>query len=211
MNHLTTLVFIRHGEARDTIGRCVGHTDAGLSAVGAKAITSFANQWRSSDRATTVATPTRIVSSDLARAFESACIIATAWGLPVERDARCREMNFGVWDGRPWSAIETKDGVRLRAWTDDWTNVATPGGEGLADVKRRAASWLDDTLGAASHDASVIVVVAHAGWIRAALSRLLDRAPADMFRLPVDYAHATVVSVGRSGVELIASNVAEMP
>ena len=205
-----TFVFIRHGEAADIEGRCIGHADAVLSDTGATAVQTLATRWLEPNRANATLRPTRIVSSDLRRAFDSARILAAAWELPIESDPQLREMHFGDWDGRVWSEIEATDDARLRAWTEDWANLATPGGEGLADVMQRARSWLNDVIDAATLDAPVIAVVSHAGWIRAALSVLLELPRADIFSLSVDYARATIVSVGPSGVELIASNVAEI-
>lgn len=204
----TILVFIRHGEALDAHGRCVGHTDLPLAPAGADAIDALADRWQSAGPSCIAGVPTRVVSSDLRRASASADIIAAKWKLSVEHDAQLREMNFGEWDGQLWSSIEATDGARLRAWTEAWTDTPAPGGEGLVEVSERAAAWLREALTATQR--STIAVVSHAGWIRAALCHLLRLPPSEIFRFAVDHARATIVSVRPSGAELIASNVAEV-
>jgi probable phosphoglycerate mutase len=44
---------------------------------------------------------TRIVCSDLSRAAETARIVGTALGIPVETDQRLRECGFGLAEGLP--------------------------------------------------------------------------------------------------------------
>lgn len=206
----TILVLIRHGEALDAVGRCLGHTDLPLAPAGVDAINALAERWYSAADSTITGVPTRVVGSDLRRASESADIIAAKWRLSVEHDAKLREMNFGEWDGQRWSSIEATDSARLRAWTEAWTDTPAPGGEGLAEVSERAVAWLTDVLDAAQ-PSTTIAVVSHAGWIRAALCHLLGLPPSEIFRFAVDYARATIVSVRPAGADLIASNVAEVP
>lgn len=203
------LVLIRHGVTIHADGRCLGHTDLPLAPSGIDAIGALAERWHALGPSSRVGVPARIVSSDLRRASESARIVADRWALPVERDTRLREMNFGEWDGRLWSDIEAADGGRLRAWTDNWRDASCPGGESLSNVIHRAGSWLDETLDATPP--STIAVVSHAGWIRAALCRLLRVPPAEIFHFAVAHARATIVAVRSSGAELVSSNVAEVP
>ena len=85
-----------------------------------------------------------------------------------------------------------------------WVDTAPPDGETIADIERRAADWIDETLG---RSPGTVVVVSHAGWIRVALSRLLGQPMWQMFDIPVDYARATVASVDGRESRLLASNV----
>jgi broad specificity phosphatase PhoE len=156
----------------------------------------------------TIGQPTRIVASDLRRASESARIFAARWDLEVEHDPRLRELHFGEWDGREWGAIEAEDGARLRAWTDHWADTAPPGGETVADVAARAASFLADEL--AARRSGTAVVVSHAGWIRAAVGHLLGRPVAELFDHPADHARATIVRLGAEGPALVAANIADL-
>jgi len=178
------IVFIRHGEALDVDGRCIGHTDPLLSPAGADAIRALVAEsgasWLVAD-----AGPPCLMTSDLRRAVDSAAIVAEMLGIPIEVDQRLREVNFGEWDGRTWADIERVDARRLRAFMEDWTTIAPPGGEGLADA------WIADVRKAKQ---PVVIAVSHAGFIRTAASILLGRPLARMFELPVAYASATVLT-----------------
>ncbi len=196
---MTRLAFVRHGRAIVADNLCIGHTDVPLSPEGVDAIRALAKR--------VGARSVRIVSSDLRRATESAAIIGVAYGCEVHRDARLREMNFGEWDGRSWTDIERDDPNRLRDWMERWADLAPPGGESAADVSHRAVEWIAEIL--ATPDESIIVV-SHAGWIRAALCQLLGRDLARMFELPVDHARATIVDVTRAGCTVIAANVSTL-
>lgn len=198
---MTQLVFVRHGQALSAENRCIGHTDVALSPAGVEALRELvAHEPRSTN-----ATPTRLVSSDLRRAADSARVISAAIGSGVRLDSRLREMSFGAWDGLPWSKIERDDAERFKIWMDQWIAVAPPGGESARGLTQRAAAWIIGTLAAASTDERIIIV-SHAGWIRAALTHLLGRDLARMFEIPVDYARATIVDVSASGCVVIAAN-----
>ena len=201
----TRLVLLRHGEALGVAGRCIGQTDVPLSRDGAAAIRRLVADGPES-LIGTFDGRTRVFSSDLRRATESAAIVATAVGCDSVQDARLREISFGEWDGQPWSDIECAYPEQLRSWMELWTESAAPGGESVGDLVNRAAEWIGDVVTGQS-SAIAIVVVSHAGWIRAAVSHLLGYDIARMFEIPVDHARMTIIDVGAAGATLVASNV----
>jgi broad specificity phosphatase PhoE len=106
----------------------------------------------------------RVVSSDLARAVETARI-----ALPdaeIRTDARFRELGFGAWEGLTWDECVARDGGLARRWVADPAACPPPGGEGAAAFEARVGDALD----ALGSDGSVAVVT-HAGVIHAALAR----------------------------------------
>lgn len=155
--------------------------------------------------------PSRIITSNLRRAADSARVFGLLWNRDVESDARVREMDFGAWDGQLWETIEASDGERLRAWSDHWPDVAPPGGEPLSAVVDRAREWIRDIRASDAGASLTIVVVTHAGWIRAAVAELLGRPLARMFDIPVDHGHATVVRLDARRNQLIALNTSSIP
>jgi alpha-ribazole phosphatase len=207
----TTLIFLRHGRALEVDGCCIGQTDVALSREGANAIEQFASDWRNRTVGSVVRALTAIHSSDLRRVRDSAHVMGAVWGLPVQHDPRLREMHFGAWDGQRWAAIAASDGGRLRAWTERWIEIAPPGGEGIAQIERRAEDWLDGIIAGRGESARTLVVVSHAGWIRVMLSRLLGRSISRMFDIPVDYARATILSVEARGTRVIGSSLERVP
>lgn len=80
-------------------------------------------------------------------------------GAPLRCDPRLLEMDFGTWQGQPWSSIP-RDALDL--WSADVAGFRPPGGETFHEVVARVASLLR------SLDAPHLLVT-HAGVIRAAL------------------------------------------
>lgn len=75
-------------------------------------------------------------------------------------DERLRELDFGAWEGRAWSAIERDD---IDAWVADFAYHRPGGGESTAELLGRVQAALDD----AQTQHTELVWVCHAGVIRA--------------------------------------------
>lgn len=106
--------------------------------------------------------PTRLVSSPLARARETATLLGT--DVAAEIDARWTEMDYGELDGQPMTAL---DGDAWRAWQADPEHVPA-GGESLAAVRTRVAAACTEL--AAEAATGEVVVVSHVSPIKAAIS-----------------------------------------
>lgn len=183
----TRLYLVRHGQAAGAAGLVMGHTDPPLSAAGECAVRTLA-------LGMPALTGASVVTSDLARARATADLIAKAVGArtdAIEVDPRLRELHFGAWEGRSWDEIQRSDGARLGEWMAAWADRRTPQGEGYRDLYGRVADWargLDERTGQ-------VLVVAHAGSIRALLSLLLGITPQQAFQMRLDHAHVTAVAL----------------
>ena len=92
---MTTLLLVRHGETDwNADGRLQGHTDRPLSDYGRRQARELAGQLEDEGEELEA-----IYSSDLARARETAEIVAGRLGLPVVLDADLREKDWGTWEG----------------------------------------------------------------------------------------------------------------
>jgi broad specificity phosphatase PhoE len=205
------LVLVRHGRTVAEAGQCIGSTDVELSAAGLTSIRALATAWHTAGSRSLIGEPTRIVSSDLRRASDSARVFGLLWNRDVELDRRIRELDFGTWDGRLWNAIDATDHERFRAWSEGWTEVAPPGGESMLALADRASDWLRDIRRRTTVAGQTIVAVTHAGWIRAAVAQLLGRPLSRMFDIPVDFGHATIVRLDARRNQLIALNTTSIP
>ena len=106
---------------------------------------------------------TRIVSSPQGRALSVAQALAPRYGARLHTDDRLREMDFGVWEGQPWTAIPRPE---LDAWAADTMGYHPGGGESVNQVLARVRrAW---TSLASSSEATLIV--AHAGPVRCLLA-----------------------------------------
>jgi len=82
----------------------------------------------------------RIVSSPMARALETAQVLAK--GRPVEVDGRLRELDYGRWEGLDYAEIDARDPELRARWEDDPAATCAPGGECGNDVAARVEAFL---------------------------------------------------------------------
>ncbi|MFA1540784.1 histidine phosphatase family protein [Actinomadura monticuli] len=115
------------------------------------------------------------------RGLERRCLqTAQALGLDAEPEPLLADMDAGIWRGRRLADLETENPADLYTWMTD--PVAAPhGGEPLAGVLARMASWLDRLPGAASP----VVAVTHPALVRAAVLHALGAPPSAFWRMDV--------------------------
>jgi broad specificity phosphatase PhoE len=96
-----------------------------------------------------------VFTSDTQRAYDTACLIFAGRAIPILRDARLRECDYGSFEGRPRVEIER---VRLSA-------IATPfpQGESYAQVAVRMRSFLEQL--AAERAGQHVLLVGHAATL----------------------------------------------
>lgn len=164
------MYLVRHGEtAWNQVGRWQGHTDVGLNEAGRVQARALAGTFAAHGIC-------RAHSSDLARARETAEIIAARLGLSsVTTDSGFRERGFGCFEGL------TREECQARfpeAWARyrSLQSVPPPGGEERAAVVARMRAA---TLRAASAlpPGGVGLVVSHGGAIRLLLASITGTDP----------------------------------
>lgn len=161
-----TILLVRHTEvAQCWRGRCYGASDAGLSRSGRAAIGPLVD-------ALAQRPVTRIIHSDMARTRALAVPLARRCGVPLIADPRWRERGFGLWEGRPWTAIYRETGAAMDGMIEAPESFRPGGGETTHELGARAyAAWQ-----ALSSD-GMTVVITHGGPI-GALTGILNREPA---------------------------------
>jgi len=139
----------RHPRATGAASRCIGTTDLPVDRRKAKRLARRVLQ-----TARRFALPRVVITSALQRSADVGRWLRR-WGWIHRIDASIGELDFGAWDGRPWSAIERE---QIDAWCADFLHHAPGGGERLSLMLERARSW---------RAAGAIVVIGHAGWMLA--------------------------------------------
>jgi broad specificity phosphatase PhoE len=150
---VTTILLARHGETDWNLQRRVqGHSDTPLNETGRAQALALAETL---DEAALDA----IYTSDLARARDTAQVVADRKGLAVTVVPELRERNFGTWEGL------TDDEILVRfpaARTGSWGDAETK--EELAERVLGALQRI-----AAAHPGGRVLVVTHGGPVRALL------------------------------------------
>jgi len=130
-----------------------------------------------------------LVSSPLVRCRAFAEALAEERGLPLEIEPRFREIGFGDWEGRTAAELRAVDAKALSRFYADPVTHRPPGAEPVAEFLARIAAGLDDCL--QRHAGRRVLVVGHAGVIRAALVHLVDAPAPSLFRIKVPSAGMT--------------------
>jgi broad specificity phosphatase PhoE len=105
----------------------------------------------------------RIHASDLARARETAAIVASALGVPlVGSDPRLRERSFGLFEGLTREECEARHPEHWRCYREDPARLP-PGAEAADVVARRMRAALLDV---ARRGEAPALVVGHGSAIR---------------------------------------------
>ncbi len=116
--------------------------------------------------------PSRIVSSDLSRAFDTASELSRITGVDIQVDERLRETHAGTWEGKTRSEIEVEQPSGLAAWAGG-SDMRPGGGERRSEVAARMLAAIDSALQGVDDD-GVLVVATHGGSARAAIGSLLE-------------------------------------
>lgn len=129
-------------------------------------------------------------SSDLIRARETAVIVGAGLGLEVRLDARLREANRGLWEGRLFDDVAREEPERFAAWMQAGDQWRFPGGESLQEQQDRVAACVEEVRATGELPA---LVVCHGGSIRVMLCRSDPRGLAAFHEFKVP--NVAVVSV----------------
>jgi alpha-ribazole phosphatase len=125
----------------------------------------------------------QIVTSPMRRCSSFATALGERLDLPVQEEPRFREVGFGEWEGRTRTELEALDPGQVARFLRDPVNSRPPGAEPLAEFTDRVQAGLMDLL--TSFAGQSVLVVAHAGVIRAIMAYVLEVPPARMYRIHV--------------------------
>ncbi len=105
----------------------------------------------------------------------------------VNTNGLLREIDFASWEMKPWSEIPKE---QQKEWGDDFINCKIHGGENFFDVQKRIVKFWDQLTQTTNKE---ILVVSHAGLLRALLAHLLDASPRKIFAIEIDYGDVILI------------------
>jgi alpha-ribazole phosphatase len=166
------IYLIRHTKTATPAGLCYGRTNVGLAH-------SFPDDRQQLlDKLPLFSENSLVYTSPLSRCL----ILAQSLGYPVIEDDRLLEIDFGAWENQQFADINPE---HLKIWTANFVTTSPPNGESFNDLCQRVGHFWDELL--LTSKLEPILMIVHAGVIRALLAHVLQLPPANAFQFAVDY------------------------
>ncbi|WP_066376066.1 histidine phosphatase family protein [Herbidospora mongoliensis] len=192
------IVCLRHGQTSwNAEHRFQGHTDIPLDETGVAQAARAASLLAA-------LSPTKIVSSDLSRAHDTALALGRLTGLPVTTDKELRERGGGEWEGL------TGDVMKAR-WPAEYAAFEPPGGETEVEVATRVSAailrWAEEI-----DDDGLLVVASHGAALRLGMLGVLG-VPQPLWHMIGGLGNCSwsVLQLGRKGWRLAEHNAGTLP
>lgn len=171
----TTLLLIRHGQARAIDGGATFGPTPPLSPLGRRQVASLASALRSYEPIDFLYT------SPFTRAVQTADILGTELGLEQQTDPRLAEYQI------PGATVETVQNVDLLFWKPEHESAT---GETLEQFCGRVASFCDNVV--RTHAGKRVAIVSHAGTIGAQLRWSVGMKPEASWEHDFETANASI-------------------
>lgn len=149
---------------------------------------------------------TRIFTSPLMRAVQSAMILAEKFGAPVEQSEALREYDVGIWEG----SSDPAGWEEYRAVNEAWMlrgeyERRMQGGESFDEVYDRFSGWLGKLVSKYQNTSEALLLVGHGGLYRIMLPEVLVNVSAQ-FSLdhPLYYTGYVLAEPGAGGLTCLA-------
>jgi len=192
----TIIDLIRHGEPEGG-SKYRGHNiDDPLSEKGRQQMWNAVgeyNQWQ------------HIVSSPMSRCTQFAEQLSNKLQIPTKILTDLREVGFGSWEGLTREQVKNKN---LQEYTDFYTDPVNKRAAGFEDlnkfIKRVTTSLY---LISKDYNEKKILVVAHAGVIRAILAHVLKAPPSALYKIKVENAGISRVNITTGEIIFINRSV----
>lgn len=156
---MTKLIFVRHGQSEANLQQVfAGQTNPDLTEQGYLQAASLAD-WLAENYKIDA-----IYSSNLIRAYNTACPIAERLGLKINTTENLREIYSGEWQGVNYSVIKENFPQEYNVWLSDIGNVVCPGGESFKDLSERVKAEILSI--AQRHSGQTVLITTHATPIR---------------------------------------------
>lgn len=195
---MTRLFLIRHGEtAWNKQHRFQGSADIPLNGTGLAQADAVGERMASLPLS-------RIISSDLKRAYQTATAVARHHpDVPVEADARIQEISFGKWEGLTYKQIQETYPGDLEAWESDIMTPSTEG-EPVEAFHARIAAFADQFEPFQKDE--LVAICAHGGALQMLLCYLLDLPPSSYWKFRMYNTAVSELRLYEAGAMLVSFN-----
>ncbi len=146
----------------------------------------------------------QIITSPMQRCQDFARAISEQHQIPLTIEQDFREVGFGSWEGKTREQLKAD---RLQEYEDfyrDPVNCRPPGAEALDAFIERVTTAYEKQL--QQHNGQHILIVAHAGVMRAIIGLTLHTAPIGLYRIKVYNAGLSRIQYDQHGGHLLHHN-----
>ncbi len=158
---MISIVFIRHGATNGNLEkRYIGRTDEPLCDVGINQVLELKEHNFSCEH---------IFVSPMKRTMQTAELVFP--GQRYTAEVNFRETDFGIFEGK--NAQELSDNEEYRVWVDSMCTLPIPGGESMADFKKRCTDAFERIIDSLP-DGSEASFVVHGGVIMAIMEAFCE-------------------------------------
>jgi len=182
---LGSIIFLRHGQAKNNIDRVLAGRTEGvpLTEKGikqAKTIAKFLKPMKIST----------VYTSPIERALKTAEIVAKYNSVDCKIDERLIELDMGKFTGIPYDEIFKIHGNVFLKFYEGQIEIAHNGVETFSEVNKRVQSMVDHVL--KEHHDENVVLVTHMDPIKSILATIMDLKPQSLFELIIANASLTI-------------------
>lgn len=194
------LYLARHGETEwNADNRVQGSIDIPLSDKGREQAKWLARSLANARR------PEIVFSSDLSRSRETAEIASAGLSVPGPIESPLlREINCGRWEGLSMGCLEKDFPEEYEQWRLK-ADYKCPGGESVADVKKRIETFFAEKAGELSR-AETVMIVAHGLFNRTMLAHIMNLGIQECRYFEQDNAALNIFVWGRFMPRVVAWN-----
>lgn len=191
----TTIIFIRHGSTdfpEDQVYK--GDNGPQLNKEGLLYAQKLGEWIRGEEIAAVLVSPSR-------RTIETATPIVKSLNLEYKIMDELKERDFGVWEGLTFGEIENQYPEGLKKWKEDPVSYTPEGGESIIDLQKRVNNIVQGVIN--EFKQKKVVVVAHMGPIRVAVSSALQVPLINYKHVQIHPCSATRIDYGVTAANLI--------
>ena len=193
------ITFLRHGQAKNNSERILAGRTKGvhLTELGlkqAQGITKFLKPLNIS----------RIYSSPIERALNTAQIVGNELNLECKVDERLTELEMGKFTGISYDKIFAEHGNVFLKFYQENSTIAEHGVETFSNVKKRILDMVDFCT--QNHNGENVLLVTHMDPIKAMVSTVMDLKPESIYELIIRNASLTIIKQEEGKFSISAIN-----
>lgn len=146
-----------------------------------------------------------IISSPMRRCADFAHQVGQMHNIPVHTADDLKEVGFGHWEGKTRDQVKLAHPAEYEQFYRDPVHSRPPEAEPLdAFIERVSRSYLQQI---STHRGKHLLIVCHAGVMRAIISHILEAPAASLYHIQVKNAGITRIQHDKNGGQLLHHNV----